>query len=94
MKTSLAAFAFLIAPCIDWQTRDEHLTQEKDMPPKTRFVIHVPGRADIGCNTADEVLDALSDLRGADGVTVADLQTGMKDLSREAIEALANDERE
>ena len=64
------------------------------MPPKTRFVIRVPGKADIGCNTADEVLDALNDLKSTDGVTVADLQTGMKELSREAIVALANDERE
>lgn len=64
------------------------------MPPKTRFVIHVPGRADIGCDTADEVLDALNDLKSTEGVIVADLQTGMKELSREAIEALANDERE
>lgn len=64
------------------------------MPPKTRFVIHVPGRADIGCNTADEVLDALNDLKTTEGVTVTDLQTGMKELSREAIVALANDERE
>jgi hypothetical protein len=70
------------------------MTEERDMPPKTRFVIHVPGKADIGCNTADEVLDALNDLKGAKGVTVADLQTGMKELSREAIEALANEERE
>ena len=64
------------------------------MPPKTRFVIHVPGRTDIGCDTADEVLDALNDLKNTEGVTVADQQTGMKELSREAIEALANDERE
>lgn len=64
------------------------------MPPKTRFVIRVPGRADVGCDTADEVLDVLNDLESAEGVTVADLQTGMKELSREAIEALANDERE
>lgn len=64
------------------------------MPPKTRFVIHVPGRADVGCDTADAVLDALNDLKDAKGVVVADLQTGMKDLSREAIEALANEERE
>ena len=64
------------------------------MPPKNRFLIHVPGRTDIGCDTADEVLDALNDLKSAEGVTVADLQTGMKELSREAIEALANDERE
>jgi hypothetical protein len=70
------------------------VTQERDMPPKTRFVIHVPGRTDIGCDTADEVLDALNDLKSTEGVTVADLQTGMKELSREAIEALANDERE
>jgi sulfopropanediol 3-dehydrogenase len=33
-------------------------------------------------------------LKSTEGVTVADLQTGMKELSREAIEALANDERE
>ena len=64
------------------------------MPPKTQFVIHVPGRTDIGCDTADQVLDALNDLKNAEGVTVADQQTGMKELSREAIEALANDERE
>jgi hypothetical protein len=70
------------------------MTEERDMPPKTRFVIHVPGRTDIGCDTADAVLDALNDLKDANGVTVADLQTGMKELSREAIEALANEERE
>ena len=64
------------------------------MPPKTRFVIHVPGKADIGCDTADAVLDALNDLKDAKGVIVADLQTGMKELTREAIEALANEERE
>ena len=64
------------------------------MAPKTRFLIKVPGKADVGFNTADEVLDALTDLKNAKGVTVADLQTGMKDLSREAIVALANDERE
>ena len=64
------------------------------MQPKTRFVIRVPGRADVGCDTADEVLDALNDLKDAKGVTVADLQTGMNELTREAIEALANDERE
>lgn len=64
------------------------------MPPKTRFVIRVPGRADVGCDTADEVLDVLNDLKSTEGVTVADLQTGMKELSRDAIEALANDERE
>lgn len=70
------------------------MTEESDMPPKTRFVIHVPGKADIGCDTADAVLDALNDLKDAKGVIVADLQTGMKELSREAIEALANEERE
>ena len=70
------------------------MTEEEDMPPKTRFVIRVPGKADIGCDTADAVLDALNDLKGTDGVVVADQQTGMKELSREAIEALANDERE
>jgi hypothetical protein len=64
------------------------------MPPTTRFMIHVPGGSGIGCNTADEVIDALNDLKSAKGVTVADLQTGMNDLSREAIEELANDERE
>ncbi len=64
------------------------------MAPKTRFLIKVPGKADVGCNTADEVLDALNDLKDVKGVAVADLQTGMKDLSREAIVALANDERE
>ena len=64
------------------------------MPPKTRFVIHVPGRADIGCDTADAVLDALNDLKDAKGVIVADLQTGMKELTREALVELANGERE
>jgi hypothetical protein len=64
------------------------------MPPKTRFVIHVPGGADVGCDTADQVLDALNDLKDKKGVTVADSQTGMRDLSREALEELANDERE
>jgi hypothetical protein len=64
------------------------------MPPKTRFVIHVPGKTDIGCDTADQVLDALNDLKSTEGVTVDDVQTGMKELTREAIEALANDERE
>ena len=63
------------------------------MPPKTRFVIRVPGSADIGCDTADAVLDALNDLKSTEGVTVADQQTGMKELSREAIEELANAER-
>jgi hypothetical protein len=63
------------------------------MPPKTRFLVKVPGGKDIGCNTADEVIDALNDLKDAKGVTVADLQTGMNDLSREGIEELANGER-
>jgi hypothetical protein len=62
--------------------------------PKTRFVIHVPGSADIGCDTAEQVLDALNDLQSTEGVTVADLQTGMKELSREGLEELANAERE
>ena len=62
--------------------------------PKTRFLIHVPGGTDVGCDTADQVLDALNNLKNTKGVTVADLQTGMRDLSREAIEELANDERE
>lgn len=62
--------------------------------PKTRFLIQVPGQADRGYNTADEVLDALNDLKSTKGVVVTDQQTGMKDLSREAIVALANDERE
>ncbi|WP_428671977.1 hypothetical protein [Reyranella sp.] len=60
----------------------------------TRFVIRVPGRTDIGCNTADEVIDALNDLKDAKGATVDDTETGMRDLTREAIEELANDERE
>jgi hypothetical protein len=64
------------------------------MPPKTRFMIHVPGGTDVGCDTADQVLDALNNLKDKKGVTVADLQTGMRDLTREAIEELANDERE
>ena len=64
------------------------------MPPKTRFLIKVPGRTDVGCDTADQVLDALNNLKDTKGVTVADLQTGMAELSREAIEELANDERE
>jgi hypothetical protein len=62
--------------------------------PKTRFMIHVPGRPDVGCNTADEVLDALNDLKDAKGVNVTDLQTGMKNLTREAVVNLANAERE
>jgi hypothetical protein len=57
-------------------------------------VIHVPGGTDVGCDTADQILDALNGLKNAEGVTVADLQTGMSDLTREAIEELANDERE
>ena len=64
------------------------------MPPKTQFMIHVPGGTDVGCDTADQVLDALNNLKDKKGVTVADLQTGMRDLTREAIEELANDERE
>lgn len=64
------------------------------MPMKTRFEIRIPGRPHVGRNTADEVLDVLNDLKDAKGVTVSDLQTGMDDLSREAIERLANDERE
>jgi hypothetical protein len=64
------------------------------MPPKTRFVIHVPGRTDIGCDTAEQVLDALNDLKSTEGVTVADLQTGMKELTRKGLEELANGERE
>src|SRR3982074_374348 len=49
----------------------------KDMQPKTRFMIQVPGGTNIGCDTAEQVLDALNDLKNAEGVTVADLQTGM-----------------
>jgi hypothetical protein len=64
------------------------------MQPKTRFMIQVPGGTNIGCDTADQVLDALNDLKNAKGVTVADLQTGMSELTREALEELANDERE
>ena len=64
------------------------------MQPKRRFVIEVPGGTDVGCDTADQVLDALNDLKNAEGVTVADLQTGMSELTREALEELANDERE
>jgi hypothetical protein len=69
------------------------MTEEGNMS-KTRFMIQVPGGTDIGCDTADEVLDALNDLKDTKGVTVADLQTGMSDLTREAIEELANGERE
>jgi hypothetical protein len=64
------------------------------MQPKTRFVIKVPGGTDLGYDTADQVLDALNGLKKAEGVTVADLQTGMSELTREALEELANDERE
>ena len=64
------------------------------MKPKTRFLIHVPGGTDVGCDTADQVLDVLNDLKNAEGVTVSDLQTGMAELTREGIEELANDERE
>jgi hypothetical protein len=64
------------------------------MPPKTRFIIHVRGRTDIGCDTAEQVLDALNDLESTEGVTVADLQTGMRELTREVLEELANGERE
>lgn len=69
-------------------------TQERDMQPKTRFMIQVPGGTNVGCDTADEVLDALNDLKNAKGITVADLQTGMSELTREALEELANGERE
>jgi hypothetical protein len=64
------------------------------MQPKTRFMIQVPGGTSIGCDTAEQVLDALNNLKNAQGVTVADLQTGMRELTREALEELANDERE
>ena len=64
------------------------------MQPKTRFTIHVPGGADVGCDTAEQVLDALDDLKNAVGVTVSDVQTGMSKLTREELEALANEERE
>ena len=64
------------------------------MPPKTRSMIHVPGRTDIGCDTAEQVLDALNDLKNTEGVTVADLQSGMRELTREVLEELANGERE
>ena len=64
------------------------------MQPKTRFVIHVPGGTDVGCDTADQILDTLNSLKNAEGVTVMDMQTGMTELTREAIEELANDERE
>jgi hypothetical protein len=64
------------------------------MQPKTRFMIQVPGGTNVGCDTADQVLDALDKLKDTKGVTVADLQTGMGELTREALEELANDERE
>jgi hypothetical protein len=64
------------------------------MQPKTRFLIKVPGGTDVGCDTADQVLDALNGLKNAQGVTVTDQQTGMSALTREALEELANDERE
>jgi hypothetical protein len=64
------------------------------MQPKTRFLIQVPGGTNVGCDTADQVLDALDKLKDTKGVTVADLQTGMSELTREALEELANDERE
>ena len=64
------------------------------MQPKTRFMIQVPGGTNVGCDTADQVLDALNKLKDTQGVTVADLQTGMRELTREALEELANDERE
>jgi hypothetical protein len=64
------------------------------MQPKTRFMIQVPGGTNVGCDTAEQVLDALNDLKNAEGATVADLQTGMSELTREALEELANEERE
>lgn len=64
------------------------------MQQKTRFMIHVPGGTDVGCDTAEQVLDALNDLKNAVGVTVEDVQTGMSELTREALEELANEERE
>jgi len=57
-------------------------------------MIRIPGGTDVGYDTADQVLDALNDLKSPKGVTVDDLQTGMKDLSREAIQELADGERE
>jgi hypothetical protein len=38
------------------------------MPPKTRFMIYVLGRTDIGCDTAEQVLDALNDLKNTEGL--------------------------
>ena len=64
------------------------------MQPKTRFMIQVPGGTNVGCDTAEQVLDALNDLKNAERVTVVDLQTGMSELTREALEELANGERE
>ncbi len=64
------------------------------MQPKTRFMIQVPGGTNVGCDTAEEVLDALNDLKNTEGVIVADLQTGMSELTREALEEIANGERE
>ena len=64
------------------------------MQPKTRFLIKVPGRANVGCDTADQVLDVLDELKNSEGVIVSDLQTGMAELTREGLEELANDERE
>ena len=64
------------------------------MQPKTRFMIQVPGGTNVGCDTADQVLDALDKLKDTKGVVVTDLQTGMGELTREALEELANDERE
>jgi hypothetical protein len=57
-------------------------------------MIQVPGGTNVGCDTAEQVLDALNDLKNAEGVTVVDLQTGMSELTREALEELANGERE
>jgi hypothetical protein len=57
-------------------------------------MIQVPGGTNVGCDTADQVLDVLNDLKNAEGVTVSDLQTGMGELTREVLEELANDERE
>jgi hypothetical protein len=64
------------------------------MQPKTRFMIQVPGGTNVGCDTADQVLDALNNMKDTKGVIVSDLQTGMGELTREALEELANDERE
>jgi hypothetical protein len=69
-------------------------TQGREMQTKTRFTIQVPGGTTVGCDTAEQVLDALNDLKNAEGVTVTDLQTGMGGLTREALEELANGERE